>query len=227
MFFQELFALIPFWKYALSRARSVHAVRKGEETWKMAFLCLHPCPKFPTLDPFFCQNPIWLLLAHLARERMDKPQGCGHHLCLPWCPLVPARLVAPGGVAVPRAPPEPSTQQCFAPGMWLGLSLLWKGKSLLVSLLATGIPAQGGHGECQGTNPGGKAWKALSCPSPSLSCWGVRPHSWWRWTVPMGCSAPPNHWPVGHLWHQPLPAPTGRSRPRGHQPNAAVTEPPG
>lgn len=115
---QELFALIPFQKDALSGAHSVRAVKKGNEMCEMAFLCPHPQPAlprasagarvtcwfaFPSSDPFFFQNHVRLLSAHLAREGMGsagRALGPGAETrpppLPPRCPLAPARLVAPG-----------------------------------------------------------------------------------------------------------------------------------
>lgn len=67
---QEPFPLIPFQRYTLSGACLVHAVKKGAETGKMAFLCPHrqrhaaPSQRqlyllvcFPHFGPIFLPNP--------------------------------------------------------------------------------------------------------------------------------------------------------------------------
>lgn len=112
----ELFALIPSQKHTLSGAHSICAVEKGEEMCEMAFLCPHPQPAlpragagvtcwfaFPSMDLFFFQNHIRLLLAWIAREGMGSARralGTGAEMqpppLPPTVPSVPARLVAPG-----------------------------------------------------------------------------------------------------------------------------------
>lgn len=52
----------------------------------------------------------------------------------------------------------------LSPCTWIGLNLLWKGESLIVSFPATGIPPLGAKGHvCK--NQEGKAWKAPFCAS--------------------------------------------------------------
>lgn len=140
--------------------------KRGEKCLKWHFCarthslcCPRPVPvtdcfAFPSLDPYFFQNHIQMLLAHLTWEGMGPEDRDVATTTAPQCLLVPARLVAP---ACHTATLSPCT--------WLGLNLLWKGESLIVSFPATGIPPLGAKGNvCK--NPEGKAWKAPFCASP-------------------------------------------------------------
>ena len=175
---------------------------------------------FPSLDPFFFQNHIRLLLAHLVREGMGsagRALGTGAERRPP--PLPPTVPIGPRRVGGPRAgwlcpehraASEPGTQQRFSLRLWLGLNLHWKGESLIVTFQATGIHLQGGKANATAKTQGEKPGKPLSVLLPALSCLGAWLCSRRRWTVPVGCSAPPEHRPVRHLRHQTPPAPLNR-----------------
>jgi len=106
---------------------------------------------FPHLDLFFSQNRIRLCSALLEREgtgsasrALGRGQRGGHGISPPRCPPHPITSVPRGedGSAPSteplRSPPHRSLR------LWLGLNSRWKGESLILSFLATGIPPRGG-----------------------------------------------------------------------------------
>lgn len=62
----------------------------------------------------------------------------------------------------------------LSPCTWLGLNLLWKGESLIVSFPATGIPPLGAKGNVTAKTQREKLGKLLSVLLPALSCVAVQ-----------------------------------------------------